>query len=56
MIGKMLPLYYAADALRKVIVLSVSFSQIFMDVMVLVLYSLTTLGIAIPIFRKAMTR
>jgi len=55
-IGKALPLYYAADALRKVIVLSASLNQILMDVMVLVLYSLTTLGIAIPIFRKAMTR
>jgi ABC-2 type transport system permease protein len=56
LIGKALPLYYAADALRKVIVLSASFNQIFMDVAVLVLYSLATLGVAIPIFKKAMTR
>jgi ABC-2 type transport system permease protein len=53
--GKALPLYYAADALRKVIVLSASFNQIFTDVAVLVIYSVTTLGIAIPVFRKAMT-
>jgi len=38
LIGKMLPLYYAADALRKVIVLSASSNQIFMDIMVLALY------------------
>jgi ABC-2 type transport system permease protein len=55
-VGKALPLYYAADALRKVIVLSANFNQIFMDVAVLALYSVTTLGIAIPVFRKAMTR
>jgi ABC-2 type transport system permease protein len=54
--GKALPLYYAADALRKVIVLSANLNQILTDVVVLVLYSVTTLGIAIPIFRKAMTR
>jgi ABC-2 type transport system permease protein len=55
-VGKALPLYYAADALRKVIVLSATFNQIFSDVLMLVVYSLVTLGIAIPIFRKAMTR
>jgi len=55
-VGKALPLYYAADALRKVIVLSASLNQIYMDVVVLVLYSFATLGVAIPIFNKAMTR
>jgi len=55
-VGKMLPLYYAADALRKVIVLSATFSQILWDVVVLVSYSAITLAIAIPVFRKAMTR
>ena len=55
-VGKALPLYYAADALRKIIVLSASLSQVLMDVVVLVLYSLVTLGVAIPIFNKAMSR
>lgn len=55
-VGKALPLYYAADALRKVIVLSATFNQILPDVFMLVVYSLATLSIAIPIFRKAMTR
>jgi ABC-2 type transport system permease protein len=55
-VGKALPLYYAADALRKVIVLSASVNQILMDLVMLVLYSLATLGLAIPIFRKAMSR
>ena len=55
-IGKALPLYYAADALRKIVVLNASLNQIFPDAGVLILYSLVTLGIAIPVFRKAMTR
>ena len=55
-IGKTLPLYYAADALRKVIVLSASFTDIFLDVIVLIVYAAATLGIAIPIFQKAMSR
>jgi len=54
--GKALPLYYAADALRKVIVLNASLNQIIPDVSVLFLYSIATLGVAIPVFRKAMTR
>jgi len=55
-VGKMLPLYYVTDALRKVIVLNANFNQILWDVTVLVIYSAVTLGIAIPVFRKAMTR
>jgi len=55
-IGKMLPLYYAADALRKVIVLNASLNQIIPDVAVLFLYSIVTLGIAIPVFNKAMAK
>lgn len=55
-VGKSLPLYYAADALRKVIVLSANLSQIYSNVVVLIVYSLVTLGVAVPIFNKAMTR
>jgi len=55
-IGKMLPLYYAADALRKVIVLSASFTDILLDVIVLIVYAAVTLGVAIPVFQKAMSR
>jgi ABC-2 type transport system permease protein len=55
-VGKALPLYYAADALRKVIVLSATLNQILPDVVILIVYSVATLGIAIPVFNKAMTR
>ena len=55
-VGKLLPLYYAADALRKIMVLNASLNQIIRDIIVLVLYSVVTIGIAMPIFRRAMTR
>jgi ABC-2 type transport system permease protein len=55
-VGRMLPLYYAADALRKVIVLSASLTQILPDVIVLVVYATVTLGVAIPVFKKAMSK
>ncbi|MBS7656002.1 ABC transporter permease [Candidatus Bathyarchaeota archaeon] len=55
-IGKIMPLYYTADGLRKVIVLNASFNQISFDIIVLLLYSIITLSISIPLFRKALTR
>jgi ABC-2 type transport system permease protein len=55
-VGKALPLYYAADALRKVIVLSANLSQIYANLVIMIVYSLVTLGVAVPIFNKAMTR
>jgi len=55
-VGKLLPLYFAADALRKIMVLNASLNQIIRDIIVLVLYSVVTIGIAMPIFRRAMTR
>ncbi len=55
-VGKMLPLYYAADALRKVIVLGVDFATISSNVILLSIYTLVTLGAAIPIFQKTMSK
>ena len=56
LIGKALPLYYAADALRKVIILNANLMLIMPDVIILILYALFTLTIAVPLFNKAMTR
>jgi ABC-2 type transport system permease protein len=55
-VGKLLPLYYAADGLRKIMVLNASFSQVFLDIGVLGIYSVVTMGIAMPVFRKVMRR
>ena len=55
-IGKALPLYYAADALRKVIILNASLSAIMPDVLILIAYTFLTMTAAIPLFESAMRR
>jgi ABC-2 type transport system permease protein len=55
-IGKALPLYYAADALRKVIILNASLSVIMPDLLILIAYTFLTMTAAIPLFEKAMRR
>jgi len=55
-IGKAFPLYYAADALRKVVILNASVSIIMPDLLVLLAYSIVTMTIAVPIFNRAMSR
>jgi ABC-2 type transport system permease protein len=55
-IGKGMPLYYAADALRKVVILNAGLNVIGSDLVILVAYSIVTLAIAIPLFQRQMTR
>ena len=55
-IGKAMPLYYAADALRKVVILNAGLNVIGTDLMILIAYALITLTVAVPVFEKAMTR
>ncbi|HUK50112.1 MAG TPA: ABC transporter permease [Terriglobales bacterium] len=55
-IGKAFPLYYAADALRKVIILNAGLTTITPDIMILIAYTILTMTVAIPLFDKAMRR
>ena len=55
-IGKGMPLYYAADALRKVIILNASLTDITPDLLILVVYTFLTMTLAIPLFERAMRR
>jgi ABC-2 type transport system permease protein len=55
-IGRAMPLYYAADALRKVMILNAGFDVIGGDLVILVAYSIFTMFAAVPVFRRAMTR
>jgi ABC-2 type transport system permease protein len=55
-IGKAMPLYYAADALRKVVILNAGLNVIGNDLVILVGYSLLTLAVAVPIFHRQMRR
>ena len=56
LIGKSMPLYYAADALRKVIILNASLGAIMPDVLILIVYTFLTMTVAIPLFDRAMRR
>ena len=55
-ISKLIPLTYAADAMRKVMLLNANISEVFIQIIILVLFGLVTMGIAIPLFRKSMTK
>lgn len=55
-ISKLLPLTYATDALRKVMVLGVGISDITTDLTILIGFGIVMTAIAVPVFRRAMTR
>lgn len=55
-ISKALPLTYASDALRKVMVLGAGIPQISTDLIVLIVFGVVMIAIALPVFRRMMTR
>ncbi|HEX7392825.1 MAG TPA: ABC transporter permease [Thermoplasmata archaeon] len=55
-LANVLPLTYAADAMRKVMVLGADFQAIFTDVVVLAVFGSVLLAIAVPLFKRAMSR
>lgn len=55
-ISKILPLTYASDALRKVMVLGAEIPAISTDLIVLIVFGAVMIAIAVPVFRRMMTR
>jgi ABC-2 type transport system permease protein len=55
-IAKILPLTYATDAMRKVVVLGAGVSPISTDLIILIAFGAVMIGIAVPLFRRMMTR
>ncbi len=55
-ISKVLPLTYAADALRKVMVLGAGIPQISTELIILITFGIVMIAIALPVFRRMMTR
>jgi ABC-2 type transport system permease protein len=55
-ISKVLPLTYAADALRKVMVLGAGISQISTELIILTAFGIVMIAIAMPVFKRMMTR
>jgi ABC-2 type transport system permease protein len=56
LVGKALPLYYAADALRKVVILNASMNLIMPDILILLAYAAATMVLASPLFDRAMRK
>jgi ABC-2 type transport system permease protein len=55
-ISKVLPLTYATDALRRVVVLGAAIPDISTDLTILIAFGIVMTAIAVPVFRRAMTR
>lgn len=55
-ISKIIPLTYAADAMRKIILLNANVSDVFTDILILLIFGIVTMVIALPLFRRSMTR
>lgn len=55
-ISKCVPLTYAVDALRKVMILGAGIGDVTKELLILVLFGAVTLIIAVPLFKKIITR
>ncbi|MGA3289252.1 MAG: ABC transporter permease, partial [Candidatus Bathyarchaeia archaeon] len=55
-ISKFLPLTYASDAMRKVMVLGAGVGDISTDLIILIAFGVIMIAIAVPLFRRMMTR
>lgn len=55
-ISRFLPLTYVADSLRKVMVLGASIPELSFELSILVIFGIVMTAIAVPVFKRAMTR
>lgn len=55
-VSKVLPLTYAVDALRKVMVLGVGIEGVFVQLLILVILSVVTIAVGVPLFDRAVRK
>lgn len=55
-ISKAIPLTYEITALRKVIVLGASYGAVWSEVLILLIFGLVTIAIAVPTFKRVITK
>ncbi|MEJ2126608.1 MAG: ABC transporter permease, partial [Candidatus Bathyarchaeota archaeon] len=55
-ISQFLPLTYVADALRKVMVLGADIPALTSELSILIVFGVAMIAIAVPVFKRAMTR
>ena len=56
MVSKVLPLTYAVDALRKVMILGVGIEAIIMPITILIILGVVTMTLGVPLFDRAVKR
>ena len=54
-ISKIIPLTYAADAMRKVMLLNANISDVIIQILILVAFGIVTMSFAVILFRRSMT-
>ncbi len=55
-ISQFIPITYAADAMRKIILLNAGVGDVIYQIIILLGFGVVTMAIAVPLFRKSMTR
>lgn len=55
-ISQVIPLTYAADAMRKIMLLNAGIGDVMTQILILVAFGVVTMAIAVPLFRRSMTR
>ena len=55
-ISQVIPLTYAADAMRKIMLLNAGVGDVMTQILILVAFGVVTMAIAVPLFRRSMTR
>jgi len=55
-ISQFIPITYAADAMRKIILLNAGVGDVIYQIIILIGFGVVTMAIAVPLFRKSMTR
>ncbi len=55
-LSKVIPLTYEVEALRQVMVLGAGFNEVLRPILVLIGFSVVTLAISIPAFKRVVTR
>jgi ABC-2 type transport system permease protein len=55
-LSQIIPITYAADAMRKVMILNASLQDVLPQIAILVAFGVVTMAIAIPVFTRSMTK
>lgn len=55
-ISQFIPITYAADAMRKIILLNAGLGDVIYQIIILLGFGVVTMAIAVPLFRRSMTR